>query len=164
VPETEDTTSRRPLYAMPGERGAQHYRRELMGMLTPVAGKDRQPFGSDMSPARLGRHLFYYPDAMCLRILTLRHGWRSGPPFSFGILSDETGRLDEREKRFAVLLDPEPPDLRPNRTGQPGGRRRAAAYPAAWESEKLAGSKHPPPAGRYPPASIGGLYEPAPFE
>jgi Uma2 family endonuclease len=82
----------------------------LMGMLhAQLRGKPCQPFGSDMKVRlrTLGDTYFYYPDAMvACDSADSGHGWRERPAVLFEILSEETRRLDEREKRFAYLQIP----------------------------------------------------------
>jgi len=82
----------------------------LLGMLySQLRGKPCQPFGSDMKVRlqTLGDTYFYYPDAMvACDPSDSGHGWRQRPTVLFEILSDETRRVDEREKRFAYLALP----------------------------------------------------------
>ncbi len=79
----------------------------LMGMLhAQLRGKACQPFGSDMKLRleTLGDTYFYYPDAMvACDPSDSGHGWRERPAVLFEILSEDTRRLDEREKRIAYL-------------------------------------------------------------
>lgn len=79
----------------------------LLGMLyARLRGKVRQPFGSDMKVRleTLGEPYFYYPDAMIACDPTdSGHGWRERPAVLFEIVSEETRRVDEREKRFAYV-------------------------------------------------------------
>ena len=82
----------------------------LAGMLyAQLRGKPCRPFGSDMKVRlrSLGDTYFYYPDAMvACDPFDSGHGWRERHTVLFEILSDETRRLDEREKRFAYLQIP----------------------------------------------------------
>ena len=82
----------------------------LMGMLhAQLRGKSCQPFGSDMKVRlqTLGDTYFYYPDAMVsCDPSDSGHGWRERPAVLFEILSEDTRRLDEREKRFTYLHIP----------------------------------------------------------
>jgi len=82
----------------------------LLGMLhARLRGKPCQPFGSDMKVRlqTLGDTSFYYPDAMvACDPADSGHGWRERPSVLFEIISEETRRLDEREKRFAYLAIP----------------------------------------------------------
>jgi Uma2 family endonuclease len=79
----------------------------LIGLLhSQLRGKSCQPFGSDMK-VRLrtfGDTYFYYPDAMvACDPSDSGHPWRERPSILFEILSEETRRIDEREKRFAYF-------------------------------------------------------------
>ncbi len=82
----------------------------LLGMLhARLRGKPCQAFGSDMKVRlqTLGDTYFYYPDAMvACDPSDAGHGWRERPLVLFEIISEETRRLDEREKRFAYLAVP----------------------------------------------------------
>jgi Uma2 family endonuclease len=71
-----------------------------------LRGKPCQPFGSDMKVKLLplGDTYFYYPDAMVACDPTdAGHGWRERPAVLFEIISEDTRRIDEREKRLAYL-------------------------------------------------------------
>lgn len=55
----------------------------------------------------LGDTYFYYPDAMIARDPTdAGRGWRERPAAMFEIISEETRRIDEREKRVVYLQLP----------------------------------------------------------
>ncbi len=74
---------------------------------TQLRGKPCQPFGSDMKLRinLFGDFDFYYPDAMiaCDSTDGVGHGWRERPTVLFEIISEETRRIDQREKRLAYL-------------------------------------------------------------
>jgi Uma2 family endonuclease len=73
-----------------------------------LRGKPCEPFGSDMKVrVQVGTSRFYYPDAMvACEPEDSGHGWREKPKVLFEILSDETRRIDEQEKRFHYLQIP----------------------------------------------------------
>ncbi len=77
----------------------------LIGMLYGrLRGKSCQPFGSDMKVRVLphGSTYYYYPDAMIACDPTdSGHGWRERPSALFEIISEDTRRIDEREKWIA---------------------------------------------------------------
>lgn len=79
----------------------------LIGMLySRLRGSRCEAFGSDMKLRMrpLGETGFYYPDAMVVcDPADSGHGWREKPALLFEIVSEETRRVDEREKRFAYL-------------------------------------------------------------
>jgi Uma2 family endonuclease len=79
----------------------------LIGMLyAQLRGKACQPFGSDMKVRLLplDHTYYYYPDAMVACDPTdSGHGWRKRPSALFEITTDETRRIDEREKRLGYL-------------------------------------------------------------
>lgn len=79
----------------------------LLGMLyAQLRGKHRQPFGSDMKVRLLplDSTYYYYPDAMIACDPTdSGHGWRERPSALFEIVTEDTRRIDEREKRLAYL-------------------------------------------------------------
>jgi Uma2 family endonuclease len=82
----------------------------LLGMLyAQLRGKPCQPFGSDMKVwvrATQGQ-CFYYPDAMVACDPTdSGRDWRERPAAIFEIISEETRRVDEREKRFMYFNVP----------------------------------------------------------
>lgn len=114
----------------------------LMGLLhAQLRGKGCQPFGSDMKVRlqTLGDTYFYYPDAMVACDPTdSGHGWRERPAVLFEIISEETRRVDEREKRFAYLQIPSLQGYVRIEQGWPEAivERRVSG---AWESERLTG-------------------------
>ena len=99
------------VYAMAGASEA-HNRiaTKLLGMLDArLRGKPCEPFGSDMKVRLrpLDSTYFYYPDAMVACDPTdSGHGWRERPAGLFEIISEETRRVDEREKRVPYLQLP----------------------------------------------------------
>jgi Uma2 family endonuclease len=73
---------------------------------TRLRGKRCQPFGSDMKVRLLplDSTYYYYPDAMIACDPTdSGHGWRERPSALFEIITEDTRRIDEREKRLAYL-------------------------------------------------------------
>jgi Uma2 family endonuclease len=82
----------------------------LAGMLyIQLRGKPCQPFGSDMKVRLypLDAAYYYYPDAMIACDPTdLGNGRRERPAALFEIISEETRRVDEREKRLPYLQLP----------------------------------------------------------
>jgi Uma2 family endonuclease len=99
------------IYAMAGASET-HNRvaSNLLGMLyARLRGKPCEPFGSDMKVRLrpLDETYFYYPDAMVACDPTdAGHGWRERPAALFEIVSEETRRVDEREKRVPYLQLP----------------------------------------------------------
>jgi Uma2 family endonuclease len=114
----------------------------LMGMLYgQLRGKPCQPFGSDMKVRlqNLGDTYFYYPDAMvACDPSDSGHGWRERPAVLFEIMSEDTRRLDERERRFAYLQIPGLQAYVRIEQSSPQlvVERRASG---TWQSEKLTG-------------------------
>lgn len=100
------------VYAMAGASEAHNIiASNLIGMLhRRLRGKGCQVFGSDMK-VRLNPldndTYFYYPDAMiACDPADAGHGWRERPAVLFEIISEETRRVDEREKRVVYLQLP----------------------------------------------------------
>ena len=99
------------VYAMAGASEA-HNRiaTKLLSMLDArLRGKPCEPFGSDMKVRLhpLDSTYFYYPDAMVACDPTdSGHGWRERPTALFEIISEDTRRVDEREKRVPYLQIP----------------------------------------------------------
>jgi Uma2 family endonuclease len=96
------------VYAMAGASEAHNIvAANLLGMLyAQLRGRPCQPFGSDMKVRLfpLDSTYYYYPDAMIACDPTdSGHGWRERPSALFEIISEETRRIDEREKRLAYL-------------------------------------------------------------
>ena len=76
------------------------------GLHRRLRGKSCQPFGSDMKVRLLplDSTYYYYPDAMiACDPADSGHGWRERPSALFEIISEDTRRIDEREKRLAYL-------------------------------------------------------------
>ncbi len=99
------------VYAMAGASEAHNIiAMNLYGVLhRQLRGKPCQPFGSDMKVRLrpLDATYFYYPDAMIACDPTdVGHGWRERPAALFEIISEETRRVDEREKRVPYLQLP----------------------------------------------------------
>ena len=131
------------VYAMAGASEAHNVIAiNLTAMLhAQLRGKACQPFGSDMKVRlqTLGDTYFYYPEAMvACDPSDAGHGWRERPTVLFEILSEDTRRLDEREKRFAYLQIPSLQAYVRIEQGCPDivVERRAAG---SWQSEKLSG-------------------------
>ncbi len=99
------------VYAMAGAGEAHNTTAaNLLGMLyAQLRGKPCQPFGSDMKVrirATLGE-CFYYPDAMvACDPADSGRDWREHPAAIFEIVSEDTRRVDEREKRFLYFTIP----------------------------------------------------------
>ena len=71
-----------------------------------LRGKGCQPFGSDMKVRLLplDSTYYYYPDAMiACDPADSGNGWRERPSALFEIITEDTRRIDEREKRLAYL-------------------------------------------------------------
>ena len=114
----------------------------LLGMLYGrLRGKGCQPFGSDMKVRLhpIDSTYYYYPDAMIACDPTdSGHGWRERPAALFEIISEDTRRIDEREKRLAyfqlaslqayVLIEQGRPEV-----------VVAHRTPDGWGSERLSG-------------------------
>jgi len=68
-------------------------------------GKRCEPFGADMKLKMPGSEAFYYPDALiaCDPSDSAAY-FRERPTVVFEVLSPETERIDQREKRFAYSL------------------------------------------------------------
>ena len=131
------------VYAMAGASEAHNVIAiNLTAMLhAQLRGKACQPFGSDMKVRlqTLGDTYFYYPDAMvACDPSDSGHGWRERPTVLFEILSEDTRRLDEREKRFAYLQIPSlQAYVRIEQTGPEAIVERRAS--GTWESQRLFG-------------------------
>jgi len=72
-----------------------------------LRGKRCEPFGADMKLKMPGSEAFYYPDALiaCDRSDSATY-FRERPTVVFEVLSPDTERIDQREKRFAYSLIP----------------------------------------------------------
>ena len=83
---------------------------KLIGLLCmQLRGKSCEPFNSDMRVRLrpLDSTYFYFPDAMIACDPTDGgHGWRERPAALFEIISEDTRRVDEREKRIPYLQLP----------------------------------------------------------
>jgi Uma2 family endonuclease len=94
------------IYAMAGASEAHNIiaMNLYVALGTRLRGKPCQAFGSDMKVKLRppGDTYFYYPDAMIACDPTdSGHGWRERPAVLFEIISEDTRRIDEREKRLA---------------------------------------------------------------
>ena len=99
------------VYAMAGASEAHNIiAMNLYGSLhRQLRGRPCQSFGSDMKVRLrpLDETYFYYPDAMIACDPTdAGHGWRERPSALFEIISEETRRIDEREKRVPYMQLP----------------------------------------------------------
>ena len=99
------------VYAMAGASEPHNFiATNLIGLLySQLRGKPCQAFGSDMKVRLrpLDSTYFYYPDAMVACDPTdSGNGWRERPAALFEIISEDTRRVDEREKRFPYLQIP----------------------------------------------------------
>jgi Uma2 family endonuclease len=99
------------VYAMAGASEAHNIiaMNLYMGLGNRLRGRPCRPFGSDMKVRLrpLDDTYFYYPDAMIACDSTdAGHGWRERPAALFEIISEETRRIDEREKRIPYLQLP----------------------------------------------------------
>jgi Uma2 family endonuclease len=137
------------LYAMAGASEAHNIiAMNLYRMLGgQLRGKVCQPFGSDMKVwvrSESGQ-CFYYPDAMVACDPTdAGHGWRQRPAALFEIISEETRRVDEIEKRLAywqILSLRAYVRLEQDRPLAVVDRRISDAYPGGWRTESLEGLK-----------------------
>ncbi len=96
------------IYAMAGASEAHNViaMNLYAGLHRRLRGKPCQPFGSDMKVRLLplDSTYYYYPDAMiACDPADSGHGWRERPSALFEIISEDTRRIDEREKRLAYL-------------------------------------------------------------
>jgi Uma2 family endonuclease len=110
-----------------------------------LRGKACQPFGSDMKVwvrSEPGQ-CFYYPDAMAAcDPADSGHGWRERPAALFEIISDETRRVDEIEKRLVYWRIPSLRAyvrLEQDRPAAIVDRRISDADPGGWRTESLEG-------------------------
>jgi len=135
------------VYAMAGASEAHNiiamnlYR--LLG--SQLRGKPCQPFGSDMKVwvrSEPGQ-CFYYPDAMvACDAEDSGHGWRERPAVLFEILSEETRRVDEREKRLVYWRIPSLRAyvrLEQDKPAAVVDRRLPGTEPEGWLAESLEG-------------------------
>jgi Uma2 family endonuclease len=97
------------VYAMAG--GSDDHNRIVLNITSELRealrGKRCEPFGSDMKLKIPGSNVFYYPDAFVVCDPTDNAKYfRERPTVIFEVLSPETERTDQREKRFAYTLIP----------------------------------------------------------
>ena len=131
------------VYAMAGASEPHHrIATRLLSMLDArLRGKPCEPFGSDMKVRLrpLDSTYFYYPDAMVACDPTdSGHGWRERPTALFEIISEETRRVDEREKRVPYLQLPSLQAyvrIEQDRPEVVVDRR----MPEGWKSERVSG-------------------------
>src|SRR5882724_2491713 len=79
----------------------------LSELVERLRGKRCEPFGADMKLKMPGSEAFYYPDALiaCDPSDSATY-FRERPTVVFEVLSPDTERTDQREKRFAYSLIP----------------------------------------------------------
>jgi Uma2 family endonuclease len=97
------------LYAMAGaSKDHNRIALNIVGELREqLRGKKCEPFGSDMKLKMPGSEAFYYPDALVTCDPSDNAQYFCEKPFVvFEVLSPETERTDQREKRFAYALIP----------------------------------------------------------
>jgi Uma2 family endonuclease len=97
------------VYAMAG--GSDDHNRIAVNITSELRealrGKRCEPFGSDMKVKIPGSNVFYYPDAFVVCDPTDNAKYfRERPTVIFEVLSPDTERTDQREKRFAYTLIP----------------------------------------------------------
>jgi|SRR5947209_7157575 len=97
------------VYAMAG--ASDNHNRIAINIVSQLVerlrGKRCEPFGADMKLKMPGSEAFYYPDALiaCDPSDSATY-FRERPIVVFEILSPDTERIDQREKRFAYSLIP----------------------------------------------------------
>ena len=134
------------VYAMAG--GSEAHNRIAISLLASLhaqlRGQPCEPFGSDMKlRVQVQARRFYYPDAMvACDPMDAGHGWRERPAVIFEIISEETRRVDEQEKRFLYRQIPSLlayARIEQDRAAVVIDRKRSVTDSTEWQTEQAIG-------------------------